>query len=31
MVKQGFIPEVTAAIATANEIFAQEKTMSDDE
>lgn len=31
MVKQGFNSEVTAAIATANEIFAQEKTMSDDE
>ena len=32
MVKQGFIPEVTAAIATANQIFAEEKKMiADDE
>lgn len=31
MVKQGFIPEVTAAIATANQIFAEEKMIADDE
>ena len=31
MVKQGFIPEVTATIARANQILAEEKTLSDDE